>query len=90
MQDPVLCLTVSATLRDKPMSATSQRQELIELFKLSGGIYKVVQAKPNGSVPPKDQDGDEDDVIYGLEEVNLLEGLIDGTYYPIKQIVFYC
>ena len=81
MQDPVLCLTVSVTLRDKPMSATAQRQELIELFKASGGVYKVVQAKPNGSVPPKDQDTDEDDVLYGLEEVNLLEGLIEGTHH---------
>ncbi|KAF8609484.1 hypothetical protein BDV93DRAFT_145712 [Ceratobasidium sp. AG-I] len=83
MQDPVLCLTVSATLRDKPMSATVQRQELIKLFKAAGGVYKVVQAKPNGSVPPKDQDADEDDVLYGLEEVNLLEGLIEGiTFAP--------
>lgn len=77
MQDPVLCLTVSATLRDKPMSTTPQRQELIELFKSSGGVYQVVKAKPNGSVPPKDETV-EDDVLYSLEEVNLLEGLTDG------------
>lgn len=87
MQDPVLCLTASVTLRDKPMSATAQRQELIELFKSSGGVYKVVQAKSNGSVPPKDRDEDEDDVLYGLEEVNLLEGLTEGTHYSDRQLL---
>lgn len=82
MQDPVLCLTVSATLRDKPMSATPQRQELIELFKSSGGVFQVVKAKSNGSVPPKDETV-EDDVLYSLQEVNLLEGLTDGiTFTP--------
>ncbi|CAE6496705.1 unnamed protein product [Rhizoctonia solani] len=84
MQDPVLCLTVSATLRDKPMSLTPQREELIELFKSSGGVYQVVKSKPkyNGSVPSKDQE-DDDDVMYGLEEVNLLEGLTEGiTFTP--------
>ncbi|CAE6418721.1 unnamed protein product [Rhizoctonia solani] len=84
MQDPVLCLTVSATLRDKPMLLTPQREELIELFKSAGGIYQVVKSKPklNGSVPSKKQDI-EDDIMYGLEEVNLLEGLTDGiTFTP--------
>ncbi|KDN37902.1 hypothetical protein RSAG8_09876, partial [Rhizoctonia solani AG-8 WAC10335] len=82
MQDPVLCLTVSATLRDKPMSSTPQREELVELFKSAGGVYQVVKSKPNGSVPPKDQVV-EDDIMYGLEEVNLLEGLTDGiTFAP--------
>jgi hypothetical protein len=85
MQDPVLCLTVSATLRDKPMFATPQREELIELFKSSGGVYQVVKAKPRSSVPPKDQET-EDDVINGLEEVNLLEGLTDGAYHSISTI----
>ncbi|CAE7066777.1 unnamed protein product [Rhizoctonia solani] len=84
MQDPVLCLTVSATLRDKPMFSTPQREDLIESFKSAGGVYQVVKSKskPNGSVPPKDQEA-EDDVMYGLEEVNLLEGLTDGiTFTP--------
>ncbi|KEP55844.1 AMMECR 1 domain protein [Rhizoctonia solani 123E] len=82
MQDPVLCLTVSATLRDKPMLSTAQRGELIELFKSAGGVYQVVKSKPNGSVPPKDQEV-QDDIMYGLEEVNLLEGLTDGiTFTP--------
>ncbi|CAE6490467.1 unnamed protein product [Rhizoctonia solani] len=84
MQDPVLCLTVSATLRDKPMFSTPQREELIELFKSAGGVYQVVKSKPkhNGSVPPKGQEV-EDDIMYGLEEVNLLEGLTDGiTFTP--------
>ncbi|KAG8715776.1 hypothetical protein FRC11_000071 [Ceratobasidium sp. 423] len=84
MQDPVLCLTVSATLRDKPMLFTPQREDLIELFKSAGGVYQVVKSKPkhNGSVPPKDQEA-EDDVMYGLEEVNLLEGLTEGiTFTP--------
>ncbi|KAG8747890.1 hypothetical protein FRC10_010509 [Ceratobasidium sp. 414] len=83
MQDPVLCLTASATLRDKPMSATPQRQELIELFKGAGGIYDVVKSKVNGNVPPKDEDANVDDVVYELEEVNLLEGLTEGiTFTP--------
>ncbi|KAG8755865.1 hypothetical protein FRC12_010753, partial [Ceratobasidium sp. 428] len=84
MQDPVLCLTASTTLRDKPMSETPQRKELIELFKSAGGVYDVVKSKANGNVPPKDdKDVDVDDVIYGLEEVNLLEGLTDGiTFTP--------
>ncbi|KAG9103981.1 hypothetical protein FRC06_006420 [Ceratobasidium sp. 370] len=83
MQDPVLCLTASTTLRDKPMSATPQRQELIELFKGAGGVYDVVKSRVNGNVPPKDEDVDVDDVVYGLEEVNLLEGLTEGiTFTP--------
>lgn len=78
MQDPVLCLTVSATLRDKPMGLTPQREELIELFRSSGGVYQVVKAKAKANVPPKDDQEVAEDVIYGLEEVNLLEGLTDG------------
>jgi hypothetical protein len=86
MQDPVLCLTASTTLRDKPVIATPQRQELIELFKSTGGVYKVVQTKPNGNVPSKDEDVDEDDLVYGLEEVNLLEGLTEGTCFPRRPV----
>ncbi|KAG9127286.1 hypothetical protein FRC07_015044, partial [Ceratobasidium sp. 392] len=84
MQDPVLCLTASTTLRDKPMSETAQRKELIDLFKDAGGVYEVVKSKANGNVPPKDNaDTDLEDVIYGLEEVNLFEGLTEGiTFTP--------
>ncbi|QRV91284.1 AMMECR1 domain-containing protein [Ceratobasidium sp. AG-Ba] len=83
MQDPVLCLTASTTLRDKPMSATPQRKELIEMFKSAGGVYDVVKSKTNGNVPPKDEDTSVEDVMYGLEEVNLLEGLTEGiTFTP--------
>ncbi|KAB5589692.1 Potassium/sodium hyperpolarization-activated cyclic nucleotide-gated channel 4 [Ceratobasidium theobromae] len=85
MQDPVLCLTVSATLRDKPMGLTPQREELIELFRSSGGVYQVVKAKAKANVPPKDDQEVAEDVIYGLEEVNLLEGLTDGITFNPEQ-----
>lgn len=69
--DPLLCLTVSATLREKPVAVTPARQTLTALIEASGDL------SANDPTTPLVKSGrqDEEDVLNGLEEVNLLDGL---------------
>lgn len=76
--DPLLCLTVSATLREKPSPLTGPRRRLAEFIDIVGGI-PAYPATP--TTPLKKGTGDEDDYddeLTGLEEVNLLGGLSSG------------
>jgi hypothetical protein len=71
--DPLLCLTVSATIRDKPVPLTGPRQRLAELINAVGGL----QLDQTLLLTPRNKRGagaDEDE-LHGLEEVNLLDGL---------------
>ncbi|KAG5352460.1 hypothetical protein C0989_002170 [Termitomyces sp. Mn162] len=74
-EDPLLCLTVSATLRDKPL-ALGQPNHPLALFFASVGSQLLVPPEspmsPNGALVEEENSYDR------LEEVNLLEGLMAG------------
>ncbi|KIP06996.1 hypothetical protein PHLGIDRAFT_436056 [Phlebiopsis gigantea 11061_1 CR5-6] len=71
--DPLLCLTVSATLREKPVAVTPVRRTLTALIEASSPL------SPDDPITTiKKQD--EEDLLNGLEEVNLLDGLTGPTF----------
>lgn len=81
--DPLLCLTVSATLRDKPVPVTPPRQSLAAMIEAAGGLASPIDAKsPGGTL--ENGDGSED--LTGLEEVNLFEGLTIGLSYTCTAV----
>lgn len=71
--DPLLCLTVSATLRDIPIPPTGPRTRLAELIDAAGGP----QLDPASPLTPRTTGGDsaDEDELDGLDEVNLLGAL---------------
>lgn len=74
--DPLLCLTISATLREKPLPI-STKHPLSKFFASTGGRFPSPPESPNGEVSSQE----ESDVLDGLEEVNLLEGLLAGPTF---------
>lgn len=80
--DPLLCLTTSITLRDKPLPSTPQRRSLLDLIDAAGPLPPLLE-----SSSPKDTDASPENDLsaarhaergFLLEEVNLLEGLSSG------------
>ncbi|CAL1706026.1 unnamed protein product [Somion occarium] len=77
--DPLLCLTVSTTLREKPLAFTPPRKPLAALIEAAGGLPD--EREPGTPLKVNGDDDDEGLDVTGLEEVNLLEGLkIDPTF----------
>ncbi|ETW87585.1 hypothetical protein HETIRDRAFT_448069 [Heterobasidion irregulare TC 32-1] len=76
LHDPLLCLTVSMTLREKPVFVTPARKHLATLIAAAGGLPKT-PAVLNGA----DDDDDEPRKQTGLDEVNLLGGLLSGSTF---------
>ncbi|EJD55423.1 hypothetical protein AURDEDRAFT_118550 [Auricularia subglabra TFB-10046 SS5] len=72
MQNPLLCLTVSSTIRDRPIAHTPQRQALFDLVTAHGGQLEENQPSP---AVANFANADDDDLLDDFEEVNLLEGL---------------
>ncbi|KAG6865222.1 hypothetical protein C0991_004345 [Blastosporella zonata] len=69
--DPLLCLTVSATLREKPLT----QNHILTAFLASVGSQLL--APPESPTSPDGMPVDEEeDTFDRLEEVNLLEGLL--------------
>nr|VWO99123.1 MkkA [Ganoderma boninense] len=81
VSDPLLCITASTTLRSKPLAVTPPRKTLAALIDAAGGL------KPDLVTSPVKENGldrdlahsDDDDIVSGLQEVNLLEGLATGN-----------
>ena len=77
-EDPLLCLTVSATLREKPIPLTGPRKRLAELITAAGND----PFDPTSPLTPILGQGDETDpteaLARGLDEVNLLGGIASG------------
>ncbi|KAH9474413.1 hypothetical protein JR316_0012871 [Psilocybe cubensis] len=73
--NPLLCLTVSATLRERPIPTHSKHP--LARFLAS------VQERHSGTTSPEEPATEEDDekLLDGLEEVNLLEGLLAGPTF---------
>ncbi|KAI0360396.1 hypothetical protein OH77DRAFT_1418315 [Trametes cingulata] len=85
--DPLLCITVSTTLRNKPLAITPPRQTLALLIEEAGGLKSATVASPvkaNGT-EQQSSDSDEDEILAGLQEVNLLGGLSAGPTFADQQ-----
>lgn len=75
MRDPLLCLTVSITIREKPVPMTPARAVLASMLMEAGGLPESQPSAPTVSF------GDEIGKSYhGLNEVNLLCGLSSGIH----------
>ncbi|KAG6826661.1 hypothetical protein H0H92_014934 [Tricholoma furcatifolium] len=76
--EPLLCLTVSTTLREKPLTL-SPNHPLTAFFAQSGGQFLV---PPESPMSPNGAPSEEKEDSYDrLEEVNLLEGLSAGPTF---------
>lgn len=75
--DPLLCLTVSVTLREKPLSITSARKALQEMIDAAGGLPGPIFASSPTKLRAEEDENDRIEVT-GLDEINLLEGLAIG------------
>ncbi|KAI0088084.1 TRAPP trafficking subunit Trs65-domain-containing protein [Irpex rosettiformis] len=77
MSDPLLCLTVSTTLRDKLVPVTHAREQLQALIEAAG--EPASPSDPRSPVSPISKD--DQDELGSLEDINLLEGLtIDPSF----------
>jgi hypothetical protein len=81
--DPLLCLTSSATLRDKALSLSQSTHPLVAYLVRMGMISHL-----DSRVVTSGEDGEEDEENEdtGFEEINLLEGLTLGGsmhHYPV-------
>lgn len=75
--DPLICLTVSATLREKPLPTTS-KHPLQRFFCQKSTIFSSLSDSSIKGEAPK---VDDSNLLDGLEEVNLLEGLSAGPTF---------
>ena len=75
MSDPLLCLTVSTTLREKPVTVTEARSPLVALLKAAQG--SVPEDGPSTPAMQSSSSEDRFDSIV-LEEINLFDGLSPG------------
>ncbi|KAH9856430.1 TRAPP trafficking subunit Trs65-domain-containing protein [Lenzites betulinus] len=83
--DPLLCITVSTTLRHKPLAITPPRKSLAALIEATGGLKSAGLYSPseaNGAASAQHSgDSDGEEFLSGLQEVNLLEGLSAGPTF---------
>lgn len=87
--DPLLCLTVSATLRERPLAVTNARKSLQALIDAAGGLPTPAHAGSPTRMNGEDDEYDRIDLT-GLDEVNLLEGLAIGEpQYIINMVAVY-
>lgn len=74
--DPLLCLTASATLRDKALSLSQSTHPLVAYLTRTGMISHLDSGA--ATVGEEDEE-DEETQDTGFEEINLLEGLTLGA-----------
>ncbi|EJF65622.1 hypothetical protein DICSQDRAFT_178131 [Dichomitus squalens LYAD-421 SS1] len=88
--DPLLCITVSTTLRNKPLAVTPPRKALSALIDAAGGLNSELVSSPvkENGVDHDSAHSDDDEILSGLQEVNLLEGLAAGPTFtdPHKRL----
>ncbi|KAK0469510.1 TRAPP trafficking subunit Trs65-domain-containing protein [Desarmillaria tabescens] len=77
--DPLLCLTVSTTLREKPL-ALSQPKNPLTLYLSSLDNFIVDPTTPTTATTPVTDRGHR---LGGFEEVNMLEGLTAGPTFSV-------
>ncbi|KAF9792921.1 TRAPP trafficking subunit Trs65-domain-containing protein [Thelephora terrestris] len=74
-EDPLLCLTASATLREKPIPLTGPRKRLADLITEAGGDPSDPMSPLTPIRGPDDNTAPAEQLARGLEEVNLLGGI---------------
>ena len=84
--DPLLCLTISATLRDKPIISASSRHPLASFFAKLGSQLSLIEPVSPGLVNGDAQEGPSEAELHGFEEVNLLQGLHAGMRAPLASV----
>jgi len=77
--DPLLCLTVAVTLREKPLALNQSKHPLAMFFASTGGVPAETAPPSPTSVNADLPEVPEEEELGGLEEVNLLEGLSAGN-----------
>lgn len=87
-QDPLLCLTVSATLRDKEAISGPLHEYLSHVpSRMSAGVAASATSSNSDEDDSSGEDEEsekaehdgDDDLMHGFEEVNLLDGLSQGN-----------
>lgn len=73
--DPLLCLTVSATLREKPVVGNAPFAKYLSSIGENNVITPDLPQQEENFKEP------EQDIFTGFVEVNLLEGLFAGIYH---------
>ncbi|KAG8903162.1 hypothetical protein FRB99_003663 [Tulasnella sp. 403] len=79
--NPLLCLTASATLREKRVRSTPERESLMSL------ITPIVNKVIPPTSPKSLEDSSAEDLMDGFEEVNLFEGIIKDRRTPNSQFM---
>lgn len=83
--DPLLCLTLSATLRDKGLSLSQSTHPLVAYLVRMGMISHL----DSGAVTSgEDDEEDEENEDTGFEEINLLDGLTLGASMHHASVVY--
>ncbi|EGO00461.1 hypothetical protein SERLA73DRAFT_168196 [Serpula lacrymans var. lacrymans S7.3] len=79
--DPLLCLTISATLREKALSMTQSKHPFVAFLTSMESKSSTDDLLPSlpGRINDATADGEHD--LEGLEEVNLLEGLSNAPSF---------
>lgn len=80
VSEPLLCLTASATLRDKPILSSASQEVVLAALKTKG-------ISTDGLSPDGLDDSDEyEDILHGMEDVNLLENLNYGELEHLRHL----
>ena len=77
VRGPLLCLTATITVRERPIPLTPARAGLVAMFEGAGSHPDLPQSVRAVSF---DDVHDVDNSYHGLDEVNLLEGLSSGIH----------
>ncbi|KAF8523143.1 hypothetical protein BU17DRAFT_86296 [Hysterangium stoloniferum] len=80
--EPVLSLTVSATLREKPLAITPDRRTLAAVLDVAG--FAINSGIQPSAAPIDGQSASDNDELHGLQEVNILDGLSNGPSFGGK------
>lgn len=75
MNDPLLCLTVSATLRQNALQTTHPQHPLMLYLASVNGLPEQEATSPTSPNYKVD-----DDELTGFEEINLLDNLTSGSF----------
>ena len=83
VSDPLIAITVSTTLRNKQLAVKPPRKALAVLIEAAGGLKsaneRVMSPIRSNGLNDGQHDSDGDEILTGLQEVNLLEGLATGA-----------
>jgi hypothetical protein len=78
--NPLLCLTVSITLREKPLALNQSKHPLASYLSAKSPLPSTPDSSsPTSPDRPTEEDLQKEDEL-GLEEINLLEGLSTSTF----------